>query len=122
MVQATDSIRLKQIAKMLQKELGMLFLTETARLFGNAFISVTAVDLSSDLSLAKVYLSFVLHDDQEALLQKIDGHKHTIRRLLGKSVGGKMHKIPNLTFMVDRSVLEGAHVTDLIDQLDCIET
>lgn len=121
MVQATNSIRIKQIAKMVQKELGMLFLTEKVRLFDSAFISVTKVDLSSDLSLAKVYLSFVLHDDQEALLQKMDGHKNTIRRLLGKRVAGKMYKVPNLKFMVDRSVVQGACVTALIDQLDLIE-
>lgn len=114
-------IRIKQIAKIVQKELGTLFVTEGARLLDHAFVSVTMVDLSSDLSLAKVYLSFVLHDDQEALLQKIDGHKNTIRRLLGKRVAGKMHKVPNLKFMIDRSVGQGARVTALIDQLDRVE-
>lgn len=122
MVQATNSIKIKQIAKMIQKELGMLFLTETARLFDRAFVSVTTVDLSSDLSLAKVYLSFSLHNEQETLLQKLDGHKNTIRRLLGKRVAGKVHKVPNLKFRIDRSVVQSAHVTALIDQLDLLET
>ena len=121
MIQATNTVRIKQIAKIIQKELGTLFLTETARLFGNAFISVTTVEVSSDLSLAKVYLSFSLNDDQETLLQKIDGHKNTIRRLLGKRVAGKMHKVPNLKFIIDRSVMQGARVTALIDQLELIE-
>ncbi|WP_186292379.1 30S ribosome-binding factor RbfA [Cardinium endosymbiont of Dermatophagoides farinae] len=114
----TNPIKIAQTAKMIQKELGTLFLTETARWFGNAFISVTAVDLSSDVSLAKVYLSFTLHDNQEILLQQINGHKNTIKRLLGKRVAGKMHKVPNLKFIVDRSVVQGARVTTLIDQLD----
>ncbi|WP_342265632.1 ribosome-binding factor A [Cardinium endosymbiont of Philonthus spinipes] len=133
-------MRTQQIAKMIQKELGMLFLAESPRLLDNAFASVTTVVLSSDLSLAKIYLSFALnsplstpklplaigfqkggHNDQEALLQKINGHKNTIRRLLGKRVAGKMHKVPNLKFLIDRSVVQGERVTALIDQLDLME-
>ncbi|MCT4697115.1 MAG: 30S ribosome-binding factor RbfA [Candidatus Cardinium sp.] len=118
MVRATHAIKIKQMAKLVQRELGILFLMETTRLFGGAVISVTTVDLSSDLSLAKVYLSFSLHEEQATLLQKIDGHKSTMRRLLGKRVAGKMHKIPNLKFMIDRSVMQGARVTALIDALE----
>lgn len=116
MVKTTYSIRQEQIAKMVQKELGTLLLTETAS--WNGLISVTAVQISSDLSLAKVYLSFSLHDEAEALLAKIDSHKNNIRRLLGKRVAGKMHKVPNLKFVIDDSVIQGARVTALIDQLD----
>lgn len=121
MVGATHAIKVQQIAKLVQKELGILFLTEAARLFGHAFISVTTVAVSSDLRLAKVYVSFSLHDDQEKLLQKMDGHTKTIRRLLGKRVAGKMYKVPDLRFIIDHSVRQGARITALIDQLNPVD-
>ncbi len=120
MIRSTNGIKIQQIAKIVQKELGTIFLTETARLFKHTFISVTTVHLSSDCSLAKVYLSFSLNDDPERLLEKIDGHKNMIRKLLGKRVAGKMHKVPSLKFMIDHSVIQGARVTALIDQLDSV--
>ncbi|CDG49601.1 30S ribosome-binding factor RbfA [Cardinium endosymbiont of Bemisia tabaci] len=114
-------IRVQQIAKMVQKELGMLFLTEARRWLGHMFISVTTVNVSGDLSLAKVYLSFSLNEDQEGLLKKINAHKHTIKRLLGKRMAGKIYKIPHLKFILDDSVGQGARVTALIDQLNLVE-
>ncbi|CCM09843.1 Ribosome-binding factor A [Cardinium endosymbiont cEper1 of Encarsia pergandiella] len=116
-------IRVEQIGKMVQKEIGMLFLTETKRWLGHVFISVTTVNVSGDLSLAKVYLSFCLNKDkdQERLLKKINDHKHTIKRLLGKRMAGKIYKIPHLKFILDHSVGQGARVTALIDQLNFVE-
>ncbi|WP_419241850.1 30S ribosome-binding factor RbfA [Cardinium endosymbiont of Nabis limbatus] len=121
MIRVTIDMKIAQIAKMVQKELAMLFLTEGPSWLGNALTSVTAVDLSSDLSLAKVYISFSTHNEQKILLQKLESHKNTIKRLLGKRVAGKMHKVPNLKFMVDRSVVQGARVTALMDELDLVE-
>ncbi|WP_243018344.1 MULTISPECIES: 30S ribosome-binding factor RbfA [Candidatus Cardinium] len=121
MLKPTNVIKVKQIAKILQKELATLFLTEMAGLFDHALISVTMVDLSSDLNLAKVYISLSLNKDQGSLLKKMDDHKNSIRRLLGKRIAGKMHKVPDLRFILDDSVIQGARVTALIDQLDSIE-
>ena len=117
MAATTNGIKIKQIAKIVQKELGTLFLTESASLFDHAFISVTMVNLSSDLSLAKVYLSVGMNKHQEALLKKIERHANRIRRLLGKRLGGKIHSVPRLKFMIDNSVIQGARVTALIDEL-----
>ncbi|MGI2298715.1 30S ribosome-binding factor RbfA [Candidatus Cardinium hertigii] len=114
-------IRVQQIAKMVQKELGMLFLTEAKRWLGHVLISVTTVHVSGDLSLAKVYLSFSLNEDQEGLLKKMNDHKHTIKRLLGKRMAGKIYKMPHLQFILDHSVGQGARVTALIDQLNFVE-
>ncbi|WP_243517987.1 MULTISPECIES: 30S ribosome-binding factor RbfA [unclassified Candidatus Cardinium] len=121
MIKPTNVIKIKQIAKILQKELATLFLTEMAGLFDHALISVTMVDLSSDLNLAKVYMSLSLNKDQGSLLKKMDDHKNSIRRSLGKRIAGKIHKVPDLRFILDDSVIQGARVTALIDQLDLIE-
>lgn len=121
MIKPTNVIKIKQIAKILQKELATLFLTEMAGLFDHALISVTMVDLSSDLNLAKVYMSLSLNKDQGSLLKKMDDHKNSIRRSLGKRIAGKMHKVPDLRFILDDSVIQGARVTALIDELDSIE-
>ena len=118
MIKATFFVKNKRICRLLQKELGELFLTETESLFGNAFISVTEVYLSSDFGVAKVYLSFSLNDNKETLIKKVSYQKNTIRSLLGKRIASKMRTVPDLKFYTDNTVIQGARVITLIDQLN----
>ncbi|MBX9889964.1 MAG: 30S ribosome-binding factor RbfA [Amoebophilaceae bacterium] len=110
-------IRKEQVCKLLQKELGLLFLAQAGTLFDHAFISVTAVYLGKDFGVAKVYVSFALNKNSEELIKKIENQSKNIRRLLGNKLAGKMRRIPDLQFYRDDSVVNGAHVTALIDQL-----
>lgn len=119
MIRSTNSVRKDQIARTIQKELGTLFLTELSTLFGNALISVAAVYLGNDFGVARVYLSFSLNENRQVLLKKVESQKNTIRRLLGKRVASKLRKVPDLRFCIDDTVIQGASVTAIIDQLNC---
>lgn len=117
------AMRREQTCKLLQKELGTLFLTEAAALVDCALVSVAAVYMGKDFGVARVYLSFSLHEgDKAALMQRITRQKQTIRRLLGNRLARKMRKIPDLLFCDDTTVAQGARVTALIDRLNALET
>lgn len=118
MIQSNDSVRKHQIARIVQKELGALFLSEKSRLFNNSFISVSAVYLGKDFGVARVYLSFSLNEKKHELLKKVQAQKSMIRKLLGKKIAHKARRIPDLVFCIDDSVMQGAAVTALIDQLN----
>ncbi|HLP34568.1 MAG TPA: 30S ribosome-binding factor RbfA [Amoebophilaceae bacterium] len=118
MAPAIRSVRKEQMCRLLYKELGTLFLTEAIALLDNTLVSVAAVYMGKDFGVAKVYLSFSLHEEKkEALMQRITYHKQTIRRLLGKRLAHRVRKIPDLLFYADDTVMQGARVTALIDQL-----
>ena len=51
-----QSTRIEKIARLLQKELSEIFRLETAKTTG-VLVSVSAVRVSPDLSIARVYLS-----------------------------------------------------------------
>ena len=51
-----ETTRQSKINRLLQKELGEIFLTETKKMPGT-LVSVSIVRVSPDLSVAKVYLS-----------------------------------------------------------------
>ena len=113
-----ESIRTQRVARMLQKALGDIFLKETKHLVGNAFITVTAVQVGPDLSLSKVYLSFISpQQDKAPLLEKVDQHKHELRRLLGNSIGKKLRKVPVLQFYLDESAAHASKINQLLSQL-----
>ncbi len=79
-----------------------------------AHISLTAVDLSRDLSVARVYFSMLDPDDdpQPALdgLQRASGF---LRSKLGKEL--MVRHVPELRFRHDDSIAHGAEITRLID-------
>jgi len=77
-------------------------------------ISLTVVELSRDLSVAKIYFSLLNPDDdpQPALdgLQRASGF---LRRKLGHEL--TVRHVPELRFVHDDSLAQGAAISKLID-------
>ena len=64
-----ESLRQQKVSKLLHKELAEIFRSESRTLFSGAFITVTIVRVSPDLSSAKVYLSILATKEREATLK-----------------------------------------------------
>jgi ribosome-binding factor A len=81
---------------------------------GLADISLTAVDLSRDLSVARVYFSMLNPDDDPQ--PAIDGLARAagfLRSKLGREL--QVRHVPELRFTHDDSIAHGAEITQLID-------
>jgi len=79
-----------------------------------AAISLTAVDLSRDLSIAKVYFSLLNPDDEPGPAE--DGLKRAsgfLRSKLGSAL--MIRHVPELRFVHDDSIAHGAEIARLID-------
>ncbi|WP_106831788.1 30S ribosome-binding factor RbfA [Parabacteroides pacaensis] len=105
-----ESTRLNKINRLIQKELGEIFLLQTKAMKG-VLISVTTVRVTSDLSLARVYLSIFPSEKGEELLENIKVNTKSIRFELGQRVGKQLRKIPELSFYLDDSL-------DYIENID----
>ena len=116
-----ESKRQQQYARLIQKELGEMFQKESRPLVGNAMVTVTRVMMSPDLSVAKVYLSFLLANNKE-LFEKINEAKKSIRRNLGNRIGKSVRIIPELAFFMDESSAYAQHMDRVISDLDIPKT
>ncbi|MCK9617245.1 MAG: 30S ribosome-binding factor RbfA [Lentimicrobiaceae bacterium] len=99
-----ESTRQQKIARLMQKELGLIFQTESRNHFQSALITVTKVHVTSDLSLAKVYLSLFGMKDKNALFEQIEKHHREIRHALAQQVGKQLRVVPELEFFIDDSL------------------
>jgi ribosome-binding factor A len=99
-----DSTRQKKVARLIQKELAEIFLLQSKSLFEGAFITVTTVRISPDLSHAKVYLSFFKAEKPQKLLEHITSIKREIRGRLGDKVGKQLRIVPDFDFYIDDSL------------------
>ena len=98
-----ESQRQQKFSRMLQKDLGEIFQQDIKGQFGNAFITVTQVRMSPDLSIAKVYLSLMLVEDKNAFMEELMYKKGHIRKHLGIRIGKKVRIVPDLHFYLDDS-------------------
>lgn len=99
-----NSRRQEKFAKLMQRDLGDIFLQKTNTLFNGNFITISSVSVSPDLGYLKVYLSFFKPEDKKELLDLIQLHKKEIRHELAKKVKNQVRKVPEIEFYIDDSL------------------
>ena len=78
-------------------------------------VSLTSVDLSRDLSVARVYFSLLDPDaDPEEALEGLERASGFLRGKLGKAI--KARHVPELRFIHDDSAAEAVRLGALIDR------
>ncbi len=102
--------RQNKIARLLQKELSLIFQSQTRAMHG-VMVSVTRVKVSPDLSVCTAYLSIFPSEKGEELLANIKANDKTIRYELGTRVRNQLRIIPELRFFIDDSL-------DYLDRID----
>lgn len=110
-----ESTRQQKIARLLQKELSEIFRQETAKV-GNVIVSVSAVRVSPDLSIARAFLSIFPSDKAQILLESINKSAKTIRYDLAQKVRYQLRKTPELFFHIDDSLDYIEHIDNLLNK------
>lgn len=110
--------RQHKFARLIQKEVSEIFQQDKRGYLGNAFVTIADVQVSPDLSVARIYVSMMLQDDKAGILQRIESHKKEIRRDLGNRIGKQVRIIPELIFYVDKVEEEAMRLDALIKSLN----
>ncbi len=105
-----ETTRQAKIARLIQKEISEIFRQQTAKTHG-VIVSVSAVRVSPDLSIARVYLSVFPSEKAPELMESINKSAKTIRYELAQRVRFQLRKTPELTFFQDDSL-------DYIENID----
>ena len=107
-----ETTRQNKISRLLQKELSEIFLLQTKAMPG-VLVSVSAVRISPDMSIARVYLSVFPSEKAEEIVKNVNDNMKTIRYELGTRVRHQLRIIPELKFVVDDSF-------DYIEKIDSL--
>lgn len=110
------SIRNERIDMLIQREISNIlqFEMKDPKL---GFVTVTDVQCTNDLSIAKVYVTFLGKQERnDAGMKILNKSKGYIRSLVAKKV--KMRKVPELIFVQDTSLQEGNKIESILSKLD----
>ena len=108
--------RANRVADQIQRELALVFQREMKdpRL---GLATISAVEVSSDLQNAKVFVTFLGKDEKEEIeeaLEVVRGAAGFLRSKLAKEM--RMRSVPALRFFFDKSIQEGQRMTSLIEK------
>lgn len=110
-----ETTRQNKIARLIQKELGEMFLLQTKAMHG-VLVSVSGVRVSPDVSYARVYLSIFPSERGEEIVKNINDNVKSIRYELGTRVRHQLRIIPELKFFVDDSLDYAEKIDRLLKQ------
>lgn len=105
--------RQNKIDRLLQKELSLLFQSQT-RMTKGMMVSVTKTKVSPDLSVCTSYLSIFPSEKAQETLESINQNVKTIRYELGTRVRHQLRIIPELRFFLDDSLDYIEHIDELL--------
>lgn len=105
--------RQNRIARLLQKELSLIFQSQTRAMRG-VMVSVTRCRISPDLSVCTAYLSIFPSEKADEMIANITANEKTIRYELGTRVRNQLRIIPELRFFVDDSLDYIEHIDELL--------
>lgn len=106
-----ESRRQAKVAKLLQKELATILQKNCRMWFSVSFITVSKIQVTPDLSYAKVYVTFLDVDQPEDVVKLMNTKVGEVKNQLASKVKNQLRKLPSLSFFYD----------DTLDYVDKME-
>ena len=108
-----ETTRQNKISRLIQKELSEIFLLQTKSMNG-VLVSVSAVRITPDMRIARVYLSVFPSERSQEIVKNINDNMKSIRYELGTRVRHQLRIIPELKFFVDDSLDYAERIDELL--------
>ena len=106
-----ESTRQSKVARQIQKDISEIINAHSKELFPGKMFTVTAVRVTNDLGLAKIYISVFPSEENEKVVKELNEHIGLFRNELGHRMRNQVKKIPEIIFYLD----------DTLDYLENIE-
>lgn len=113
-----ESKRQKQVAEVIKRNFGTLLTQEGNYFYGSEpFVTVTAVKMSPDLGIAKIYLSVFNVPDKQTVILEMEANIYQIKQSFYARIRKQLRRMPELQFYLDDTLDEMYRLNDLFKKL-----
>lgn len=113
-----ESKRQKQVAELIKRHFSAVLLEQGYYLYGNTpLVTVTEVQVTPDLLLARIYLSIFNTDDKETVLHILERNNKKLRHALASRIRKLVRRIPEIEFHEDNTLDEMWRLNQIFDRL-----
>lgn len=113
-MESQESTRQLKVAREIQREMAEILRSKGMAAFDGALVSVSGVKISSDLSVAKIYVSIFPSEKAGAVMGKVKENARGLRGELGHAMGKQLRIVPEIIFYLDSSLDYVEHIEELL--------
>ena len=111
-----DLKRTRRIAQELKKEVSSIISIDLKDPRVSGLASITDVELTNDLSQAKIFVSIIGDDEEkEETIEGLNSSKGFIKKELGQRL--RLRHIPDVIYVLDETIERGIYMDNLIDKV-----
>ena len=113
-----DSRRQLKIASLIKEAFTEILSREGKSIAGKAFITVTNVTVTSDLTLTRFYLSVFNEANPDEVVERFREHKAEIKRYLGEKLRHHLRRIPEIEFFRDETLDNAYRIEEVFKKIN----
>lgn len=103
-----------KVARELQRDLAEIIRSKGMAAWDGAMVTVSEVRISSDLSVAKAFVSIFPSDKQSVVMKLLEDNKKALRGELGRKVASQLRIVPEIEFLLDTTLDYAQHIDELL--------
>ena len=112
------SFRKLQIAELLRRNISIVLQADGHYIYGpEAMVTVTSVNVTPDLALAKVYLSIFNSENKQAVLLELEAAIHEVKKNLYNRIRKHVRRVPDIVFYLEDTLDEIHKVDEMMRKL-----
>lgn len=113
-----ETKRQRQVAELVKRNFSMVLHEMGLYIYGSEpLVTVTEVKMSSDLGIAKIYLSIWNTDNKQAVMLQLEEEHTRLRSALGNRLKRQVRRIPDIALYEDETIDEMYRVDSLFERL-----
>jgi ribosome-binding factor A len=112
-----DSRRQLKIGSLIKEVFSQVLLREGKNLYGKALVTVTNVKVTSDLTLARFYLSIYNTENPDSVIDIFNEKKFEVKRMLAEKLRHDLRRIPEIEFFRDDTLDYVYHMEDVFKKI-----
>lgn len=109
------NIKIERLNHLYQEEISKILMTEIKD-SNIKFVTITDVDITNDLSYAKVYFTVYDRENLSDVVKLLNNASGFIRSCLAKRIN--IRHTPEIKFIYDESISYGEHIEEIIDKIN----
>jgi len=117
-LQQMETKRQLQVAETVKRHFSMVMIEEGAYIYGSGImVTVTAVKMTPDLSMAKIYLSVFNTDNKQAVMLQLEDELSRLHQALVVRLRKHLRRMPEISIYLDDTLDEMYRIGSMFDQL-----
>lgn len=113
-----ESVRHKQVAELIKRNFSLVLQSEGSYIYGiSVLVTVTAVKLTPDFNLAKIYLSIFNTENKQGTMLELEHELARLKQSLAARIRKQIRRMPDIQLFEDDTMDEMYRVNSMFDKL-----